>query len=353
MTQRLWWRLIRSITQRPRWVKHPSQVACISEDLKCWGAWNTTCRHKAKDITLSIIWMRDAGKRKRSAIFLPDEKRQQSVRWTLEPFQRQLWANFKFLRDGLECTGAFLCAWIPSWTELGREFREERHSWRLITSITHRLGGGLREYIATQDGIVICSPRAHLSPGQWSLSERLAVFMCLSLPLSCIVHIHVPVITIIMYCCIFMCLSLPLSCCIFMCLSLPLSCIVIDSCACHYYYHVYSCACHYYHHIYIHVPVITIIMYYCSFMWISPNTIIMYLIYRCVDTRNSHEDKLGHPSTEQAAEEHDEQETHQGCQICRCQFCCLGFILFLFLFFYLCFLKDKSKVRGDFWYNCH
>ena len=163
--------------------------------------------------------------------------------------------------------------------------------------------------------------------------------MCLSLPLSCIVayscayhyhyhvllHIHVPVITIIMYCCIFMCLSLLLSCifmhlsllssCIFMCLSLPLSCIIVRSCA------------------------------------VSPNTTIMYLIYRCVDTRNSHEDKLGHPSAEQAAEEHDEQETHQGCQICCCQFCCLEFILFLFPFFYLCFLTRFVVQMKDHWWG--
>ena len=29
----------------------PSQMACFSEDLKCWEAWDTTCGHKAKDIT--------------------------------------------------------------------------------------------------------------------------------------------------------------------------------------------------------------------------------------------------------------------------------------------------------------
>jgi len=162
-------------------------------------------------------------------------------------------------------------------------------------------GWGLREYIATQDGIVICSPRAHQNHLASGLFQKDWQYSC-----ACDYHYHVLFI--------------------FMGLSLPLSCIVAYSCACHYHYHVL---------LFVHVPA-------------SPNTIIMYLIYRCVDTRNSHEDKLGHPSTEQAVEEHDEQETHQGCQICRCQFCCLGFILFLFLFFYLCFLKDKSKVRDDF-----
>ena len=27
--------------------KRPSKVACVSEDLKCWGDWDTICRHKA------------------------------------------------------------------------------------------------------------------------------------------------------------------------------------------------------------------------------------------------------------------------------------------------------------------
>ena len=31
--------------------KQPSQMACFPEDLKCWGAWDTTCGHKAKNIT--------------------------------------------------------------------------------------------------------------------------------------------------------------------------------------------------------------------------------------------------------------------------------------------------------------
>ena len=38
-------------TDRADWrAKQPSQVACVSEDLKCLGAGDTTCGHKAKDI---------------------------------------------------------------------------------------------------------------------------------------------------------------------------------------------------------------------------------------------------------------------------------------------------------------
>ena len=35
-------------------------VACISEHRKCWGAWDTTCGHKTRDITPSIAWSREA-----------------------------------------------------------------------------------------------------------------------------------------------------------------------------------------------------------------------------------------------------------------------------------------------------
>ena len=31
-------------------------------DLKCWGAWDTTCRHNAKNITPSIAWRREPWK---------------------------------------------------------------------------------------------------------------------------------------------------------------------------------------------------------------------------------------------------------------------------------------------------
>ena len=44
--------------QAERQAKQPSQMACISGDLKCWGAWDTTCKHKAKDIAPSIAWRR-------------------------------------------------------------------------------------------------------------------------------------------------------------------------------------------------------------------------------------------------------------------------------------------------------
>ena len=46
-------------TEQIDWrAKQPSQVTYISENLKCWEAWDTTCGHKAKDITPSIAWRR-------------------------------------------------------------------------------------------------------------------------------------------------------------------------------------------------------------------------------------------------------------------------------------------------------
>ena len=80
---------------RKLWVYCPGQVACFSEDLKCWEAWDSTCGHKAKDITPSIAWRREALKEE-TLDDLPwkDERGPSSIRRTLEPFQRQRWGNF-------------------------------------------------------------------------------------------------------------------------------------------------------------------------------------------------------------------------------------------------------------------
>ena len=66
----------------------------FSEDLKCWEAWDTTCRYKAKDITPSIAWRREAWKEE-ALDDLPwkDERGPSSIRWTLGSFQRQCWGN--------------------------------------------------------------------------------------------------------------------------------------------------------------------------------------------------------------------------------------------------------------------
>ena len=67
--------------------------ACVSEDLKCWGAWDTTCWRKAKDIT-AVIWRREVWKEE-AFDDLPwkDEIGPFSIRGTLALFQRQCWGN--------------------------------------------------------------------------------------------------------------------------------------------------------------------------------------------------------------------------------------------------------------------
>ena len=73
-------------------------------------AWDTTCGHKAKDITPSIAWRREAWKEEvLDDLLSKDERGPSSVRWTLEPFQRWCWENF--WETGWS-------AQIPSWTEL-------------------------------------------------------------------------------------------------------------------------------------------------------------------------------------------------------------------------------------------
>ena len=59
------------VTEQIDWrAKQSSQVACFLEDLKCWGAWDTTCGHKTKDITPSIAWRRglERGSARRSSL---------------------------------------------------------------------------------------------------------------------------------------------------------------------------------------------------------------------------------------------------------------------------------------------
>ena len=67
----------------------------FSEDLRCCGAWDTTCGHKAKDITPSITWRREALKEEvLDDLPWKDERGPSSIRQTLEPFKRQHWGNF-------------------------------------------------------------------------------------------------------------------------------------------------------------------------------------------------------------------------------------------------------------------
>ena len=84
------------MTEQTDWrTKQPSQKDCVLEDLKCWGTWDSTCRHTELDITPSISWRRETWK-EQALDDLPwkDERGPSSIRWTLEPFQRQRCGNF-------------------------------------------------------------------------------------------------------------------------------------------------------------------------------------------------------------------------------------------------------------------
>ena len=86
-------------------------VVCVSELLKCWGASDTSCGYKARDITLSIAWRGEVLKEKAlDDVRSKDERRPSSVRQTLELFQRQRLG--KLLRDGVERIWAFPSIYI-------------------------------------------------------------------------------------------------------------------------------------------------------------------------------------------------------------------------------------------------
>ena len=86
----------RKMTEHIDWqAKQPLHVACFLEDLECWGTWDSTCGYKAKDITPSIAWRREAWKEE-ALDELPwkNQRGSSSIRQTLEPFQRRHRGNF-------------------------------------------------------------------------------------------------------------------------------------------------------------------------------------------------------------------------------------------------------------------
>ena len=97
--------------------KQPSQVACISEDLKCQGAWETTCGHKAKDMTQLTAW-RDVWKEE-ALNDLPSDskKRPLPIRQMMKQFQQWQWGNFWATGSSTYIWG-FLSAQVSSSSEL-------------------------------------------------------------------------------------------------------------------------------------------------------------------------------------------------------------------------------------------
>ena len=74
----------REMTKQIYWLaRQPShsQVAFFSGDLKCWGAWDTTRGHKAKDITPLNAWKRETWKEEAlDSLPWKDERRPLSIK---------------------------------------------------------------------------------------------------------------------------------------------------------------------------------------------------------------------------------------------------------------------------------
>ena len=131
----------REITEQIVWLaKQLSQIACFSEDLKCWGAWDTTCRYKAKDVTPSSSWRRETLKEE-AIDDLPwqDERGPSSIRRTLKPFQRRHWGNF--WETGWSACGLFRAHRFHlelKWTELDCGTEGDRSAWKAKLSMLER-----------------------------------------------------------------------------------------------------------------------------------------------------------------------------------------------------------------------
>ena len=125
-----WWEMADQIHWR---TKQLSQVACFSENLKCWGAWDTTCGHCTKDISRR----REAWKEE-ALDDLPwkDERGPSSLRRTLEPFQRQRSGNFR--EAGWSAYGLFRAHKYHLWTELNARRMQGMNESRLITTTLWR-----------------------------------------------------------------------------------------------------------------------------------------------------------------------------------------------------------------------
>ena len=112
--------------------KEPSQMAWFSEDLKWWGAWNTTCGHKTKDITPSIAWGREARKEEafdwRSPLRTREDHRS-SDEHSVAVFQRRRSGNF------LETGYSERVDTILNWNDIFRNDLSCRYqnAWKLLS----------------------------------------------------------------------------------------------------------------------------------------------------------------------------------------------------------------------------
>ena len=107
----------RGTTEQTDWrVKQQPQVACVSEDLKCWGAWCTTCWHKVKDITLSIAWRTAAWTEETPDLPWKDERGPSLIRRTWNCFKGSFGETSE-RRGGLFRVQRYYLQlnWVPNW----------------------------------------------------------------------------------------------------------------------------------------------------------------------------------------------------------------------------------------------
>ena len=75
-------------------LRHTGALCTWNEFRLVWEAWDTTCGYKAKGITSSIAWRREAWKEEAlDDLHWKDEREPSSIRRTLGPFERQCWWN--------------------------------------------------------------------------------------------------------------------------------------------------------------------------------------------------------------------------------------------------------------------
>ena len=121
-----------SLTFKIHWrVKQPSKLACFVNDLRCWGAWDTSCVLKGKDIIPSTACKREVWKEEAlDDLSWKSERGPSSIRRTLQLLQRWHWGHFWEM--GWSVYGLFWLRryhlnlnWTAEWSSLTRRARRQ------------------------------------------------------------------------------------------------------------------------------------------------------------------------------------------------------------------------------------
>ena len=108
------------MTEQIHWrAKEASQVACFSEDLKWWGAWDTTRGHKAKDHTINRLEERgvERGNARRSS--LKGREKAIVLQTNIGTFSKATLGETSERRDGAHIGFSERIDTILNWTEQG------------------------------------------------------------------------------------------------------------------------------------------------------------------------------------------------------------------------------------------